>query len=92
MLTVKTAAEDPETQEDRVILLLERAREAKNPTTRGLHLSKALAQLTSLPTEKPPAPEGLTSHAPATTTSAFCHAIRLCLDLSLSAATVYYVC
>lgn len=59
MLTVKTAVEDPEAPEERVILLLERAREAKSPSTRGPHLAKALMLLSSLPNVKPPASTGL---------------------------------
>ena len=58
VLAVKTAAEDPETQEERAILLLERAKEAKAPATRAQHLTKALTLLTSLPSVKPPAATG----------------------------------
>lgn len=58
VLAVKTAVEDPETQEERAILLLERAKEAKAPATRAQHLTKALTLLTALPSVKPPAATG----------------------------------
>ena len=59
VLTLKTAAEDPETQEEWAVLLLERAKEAKSTATRGLQLNKALQVLTKLPSVKPPAASGL---------------------------------
>lgn len=59
MLTVKTAAEDPETPEEWAVLLLERAKEAKSNATRGQQLNKALQVLTNLPSVRPPAASGL---------------------------------
>ena len=58
VLKVKTAVEDPETQEERAILLLERAKEAQTPATRAQHITTALTLLTSLPSVKPPTATG----------------------------------
>lgn len=57
-LTVKAAVEDPATDSERAMLLIERGRESRNPTTRGQHLSQALQRLAALPAIKPPLPTG----------------------------------
>ena len=59
-LTVKAAVEDPATDSERAMLLIERGRESRNPTTRGQHLSQALQRLAALPAIKPPLPTGST--------------------------------
>ena len=57
-LTVKAAVEDPVTDRERAMLLIERGRESNNPTTRGQILSQALQKLAALPAIKPPLPTG----------------------------------
>lgn len=59
-LTVKAAVEDPATDNERAVLLIERGRESKNPATRGQYLTKALQKLAALPAVKPPSPDGNT--------------------------------
>ena len=55
---MKAVVEDPATESERAVLLIERGRESKNPATRGQHLTKALQKLTALPAIKPPSPAG----------------------------------
>jgi len=59
-LTVKAAVEDPATESERAVLLIERGRESKNPATRGQHLTKALQKLAALPAVQPPLSAGNT--------------------------------
>ena len=53
-LTIKTAVEEPETDSERAVLLIERARDSKAPATRAHHLSQALQKLGALPAIQPP--------------------------------------
>ena len=57
-LLIKTAVEEPETDSDRAILLIERARDSKAPATRAQDLTQALQKLATLPAVQPPNPTG----------------------------------
>ena len=58
-LTVKTAVEDPETDSEQAVLLIERAKDSKAPATRAQYLLQALQRLTALPAVQPPKPAGV---------------------------------
>ncbi|DBA87841.1 TPA: hypothetical protein ACH3X1_004837 [Trebouxia sp. C0004] len=91
-LTVKAAVEDPATEIERAVLLIERGRESKNPATRGQHLTKALQKLAALPAVHPPlpadapGPERKAQHAAARLrTHQYCDIATLAWDVKLEA-------
>ncbi|KAL3147912.1 hypothetical protein ABBQ32_002622 [Trebouxia sp. C0010 RCD-2024] len=55
-LTIKTAVEEPESDSERAVLLIERARDSKAPAARAQHLTQALQRLAALPDAPPPKP------------------------------------
>ena len=60
-LVIKTAVEEPETDIERAILLIERGRDSKAPATRAQYLSQALQKLATLPAVQVPKPTGTPS-------------------------------
>ena len=58
-LSIKAAVEEPQTDSERAVLLIERARDSKGPASRAGHLSQALQRLAALPAVQPPKPTGI---------------------------------
>ena len=77
-LVIKTAVEEPESDSERAILLIERGRDSKAPATRAQYLSQALQKLAALPAVHVPKPTGcLSSEASSDvrTTTAFIYCL-----------------
>ena len=57
---IKTAVEEPESNRERAILLIEKGRDSRSAATRAQHLSLApgLQKLAALPPVQPPKPTG----------------------------------
>lgn len=50
--------EEPESNSEQAVLLIERARDSKAPAARAQHLAQALHKLAALPDVQPPKPAG----------------------------------